>query len=110
MVRTKTPGRLSSRSSDFHAKSELNRSAERSLGGAGTLAFLVLQGLLAGETVVGFEDRRSIPLNDFDYNDHIFSFTNVGLKRPSVPEPATLLLLGGGVAGFIARRRRSNER
>lgn len=78
---------------------------------AGALAFLVLQGLLAGETVVGFEDRHALdPLNDFDYNDHIFSFTNVGLERPSVPEPATLLLLGGGVAGFIARRRRANKR
>src|SRR5688572_31435879 len=60
MVRTKTPGRLSSRSSDFHATSELNRSAGRSLGGAGALAFLVLQGLLAGETVVGFEDRQTL--------------------------------------------------
>ena len=62
-------------------------------------------------TIVGFEDRHANdPLNDFDYNDLIYSFTNIGPRQPQVPEPATLLLLGGGVAGFIARRRRANKR
>lgn len=55
-----------------------------------------------GRTFVGFEDLRGG--GDGDYNDHMFSFTNVA---PTVPEPETyaMLLAGLGLLGFMARRR-----
>ncbi len=53
-------------------------------------------------TFVAFEDLHGG--GDFNYNDENFVFTNVAT---SVPEPATLGLLGLGLAGlgFIRRRR-----
>jgi len=57
----------------------------------------------AGRTWVGFEDLYNG--GDKDYNDHMFSFTNITAQ---VPEPETygLMLAGLGVMGFLARRRR----
>jgi hypothetical protein len=57
-----------------------------------------------GRTFVGFEDI--LGGGDLDYNDHMFSFTNIA---PAIPEPETyaLMLAGLGVMGFIARRRKS---
>jgi len=58
-----------------------------------------------GRTFVGFEDLYGG--GDFDYDDHMFSFTNVN----AIPEPETyaMLLAGLGLLGFAARRRKLKQ-
>lgn len=57
-----------------------------------------------GITLVSFEDLWGTPEGINGYNDLSFSFTNT--RASSVPEPATLLLFGAGLAGLKLMRKR----
>jgi hypothetical protein len=59
-------------------------------------------------TFAGMEDLLASQGSDFDYNDLIFGFLGIAgpPPPPSVPEPMALSLLGAGLVGFAAVRRR----
>ena len=58
-------------------------------------------------TFVSFEDL--VGGGDRDYNDHMFSFTNIAVG--AIPEPSVFALMaaGLGVLGFVGRRRRAQH-
>jgi hypothetical protein len=63
---------------------------------------------LPNTTLVSFEDLFHGP---FDFNDLSFSFTNTStpLDPNAIPEPASMLLLGLGLAGIGAVRRKQGK-
>jgi len=61
---------------------------------------MVTFSLVSGNYVIAWEDLN---LGDYDYNDLVVEVGGVS----AVPEPATLLLIGSGILGFLGLRKAS---
>jgi PEP-CTERM motif len=85
--------------------------APHSATGWGKLAILTFHPLLSGSASIAF--TGSILVTDLDTFDTIESSVTgatVAIAPAAVPEPATVLLVGSGIAAALARRRRENRR
>lgn len=61
--------------------------------------------LFGSDVVVAFEDLLKRDGSDFDYNDMVVGVNDVA----PIPEPGTMLLLGSGLAGLAAWKRRKDK-
>jgi hypothetical protein len=81
--------------------------------GSGSLAILTFHPLVSGTVDLAFTGL--ILVTDLDDNLSTLFFAGQGATldiapaASEVPEPATILLLGSGIAGVLARRRRSTR-
>lgn len=55
--------------------------------------------------LIAWEDKPE-SVNDGDYNDAIFLVTRIEPTEVVVPEPMSMVLFGGGIAGLVANRRK----